>query len=273
MEYLGAAWDLEVGQRAVYERLWAASLPRVDGNLRLLFVLWLALSHSAPVYGLNLLYTAFTRLAPAASERWRFLPGKRASGRLVLKAFVYVTAFHVAAPFIAYAMYPAAIRRMGSEDALFAPSAVPGLGKLAFQLLVCYLCTDATFYWGHRALHVPALYKLIHKQHHEFNVSVGFAAQYAHPLELVLGNVVPVLFGFVAFRMHFVVWCLWTAIALLGTTAAHSGLWYPGATKGFHDWHHSANIGNYGSLPLWDWLCGTDRGWARRRAELAKRFN
>ena len=272
MEFASALWDLQVGQRDVYEALWASTMPLVGGSEQLLFVLWLGLCHSVPVYALNLMYSLFTRLAPGASERWRFLPGKRADRRLVAKAIAYVTAFHLLAPVAAYAMYPSAVRHMGGSAALFDAAGVPGLGKLLFQVVVCYVCTDCTFYWGHRALHVPALYTRIHKQHHEFNVSIGFAAQYAHPVELVVGNVVPVLFGYVLFRMHFAVWCVWTAVALAGTTAAHSGLWYPGSTTGFHDWHHSANIGNYGSLPFWDWLCGTDRGWKKRQAELGRRF-
>ncbi len=32
------------------------------------------------------------------------------------------------------------------------------------QLLLCQLFLEASFYWSHRLLHVPALYKRFHKQ-------------------------------------------------------------------------------------------------------------
>lgn len=43
-------------------------------------------------------------------------------------------------------------------------------------------------YWAHRAMHYGPLYKKIHKLHHEFSAPFGLAAEYAHPIEiLVLG--------------------------------------------------------------------------------------
>lgn len=44
----------------------------------------------------------------------------------------------------------------------------------------------ATDYWAHRALHYGPLYKKIHKLHHEFSAPFGLAAEYAHPLEILI---------------------------------------------------------------------------------------
>ena len=38
------------------------------------------------------------------------------------------------------------------------------------------LTEDFFFYWGHRLMHLPYLYKRIHKQHHEFKNPVSMAA-------------------------------------------------------------------------------------------------
>jgi sterol desaturase/sphingolipid hydroxylase (fatty acid hydroxylase superfamily) len=262
-------WNLQVGQQELYDRVFQWGLDTL-GSERLVFVIFLGLAHSTPVYGLNLLYTLFTNFAPVYSESWRFLPGKRADPALVRRAILYVTGLHIVSPIVAYFLYPYAISYQPTAQLFYAP--VPGVGQILASVALCYLCTDFWFYWGHRLLHTPLFYRTVHKQHHEFTVSIGFAAQYAHPFEIVIGNVYPVMFAMVAFRMHFFVWCLWLAIALAGTTTGHSGLWYPGNAKGYHDWHHSANIGNYGSLPIWDRLCGTGRGWIKRCEGLKTQF-
>lgn len=269
MDFFSQLWNLQVGQQELYDSLWSATTAHVD--VRVAFTLWLGLAHGLPVVLLNAMYTAISRLAPEASEPWRFLPGKRADPALVRRAYWYVATHHVVSVFVAYYIYYPFVMWYTGPTMFTDP--LPGLVKLVCQIGVCYVFTDLLFYWGHRALHTPLLYKRIHKQHHEFTVSCGIAAQYAHPVELIMGNVVPVMFAMVAFRMHFAVWTLWLAIALAGTTVGHSGFWYPSAKTGFHDWHHSANIGNYGSLPFWDWFCSTDRRWAARAAELRARFD
>ena len=40
-------------------------------------------------------------------------------------------------------------------------------------------------------IHHPKLY-WIHKKHHEYHVTITLAAQYAHPIEQLLANTVPV---------------------------------------------------------------------------------
>jgi sterol desaturase/sphingolipid hydroxylase (fatty acid hydroxylase superfamily) len=53
------------------------------------------------------------------------------------------------------------------------------------QMVGCQLFLEASFYWIHRALHHPTLYKHIHKQHHEYKGTIGFATEYATPAEQV----------------------------------------------------------------------------------------
>lgn len=54
---------------------------------------------------------------------------------------------------------------------------------------------DTCFYFSHRSLHTPWLYGKIHKVHHTYNHSISFTADYAHPLEFLFGNIVPVSMG------------------------------------------------------------------------------
>jgi sterol desaturase/sphingolipid hydroxylase (fatty acid hydroxylase superfamily) len=44
------------------------------------------------------------------------------------------------------------------------------------------------FYWFHRLLHVPFMFRYVHSKHHEFIEPIGVAALYAHPIEHFLAN-------------------------------------------------------------------------------------
>jgi sterol desaturase/sphingolipid hydroxylase (fatty acid hydroxylase superfamily) len=118
------------------------------------------------------------------------------------------------------------------------------------------------------------LYALIHKQHHRFVTTCSWAAEFAHPVELLVGNVLPVLsgpliLGALGAPAHPTELFIWLVLALTSTCQGHSGLWYPGATRGFHDIHHSFNSGEFGTLTEWDAICGTDVVWRREKAKQA----
>uniref|UniRef100_A0A1I8J2R8 Fatty acid hydroxylase domain-containing protein n=1 Tax=Macrostomum lignano TaxID=282301 RepID=A0A1I8J2R8_9PLAT len=51
------------------------------------------------------------------------------------------------------------------------------------------------FYYCHRWLHSPSLYKRVHKLHHEWQAPVAAVAMYAHPVEFLLSNLLPVMAG------------------------------------------------------------------------------
>jgi len=127
---------------------------------------------------------------------------------------------------------------------------------------------DTLFYWAHRGLHHKSIYKYIHKQHHMFKVNIGVAAEYAHPVEDVIANLIPTLFGCVFMGSHAIVLWSWLVLRLMETIDAHSGydfsfspfslLPFQGGARR-HDFHHSRNVGCYGSFMIfWDWICGTD---------------
>lgn len=73
------------------------------------------------------------------------------------------------------------------------------------------LVEDFAFYWSHRMLHTPYLYKKVHKVHHEFNNTVSIAATYAHPVEYFFGNLLPTSYGFMILgnKCHMVTYLIW----------------------------------------------------------------
>jgi sterol desaturase/sphingolipid hydroxylase (fatty acid hydroxylase superfamily) len=52
-----------------------------------------------------------------------------------------------------------------------------------FQFWAMNILHTTMFYWIHRALHIPFLYRTIHKQHHEFKETANPVSDYFHPIE------------------------------------------------------------------------------------------
>ncbi len=140
---------------------------------------------------------------------------------------------------------------------------------LAFPLML--FMHDTYFYWMHRLIHHPALFKYVHLLHHRSTNPSPWAAYAFHPLEAVLevGIVVLFLFTIPIHKIHLPVFFLFMIIY---NVYGHTG-WelYP---KGFnkhwlgkwintsvnHNQHHQFFKGNYGLYFLfWDRWMGTLR--------------
>jgi sterol desaturase/sphingolipid hydroxylase (fatty acid hydroxylase superfamily) len=150
--------------------------------------------------------------------------------------------------------------------------AVPALlGYLLFaQVVNCW-----GFYWSHRLLHHPSLY-WIHKRHHAYTGTIGFAAEYAHPIEQILSNQGPTVLGCLLVGSHQLVWFVWLTSRLKETYEGHSGYCFKGSLlervgllsgsgSPYHDFHHSMNSGNFAGAngEYLDWFFGTQAAWAK----------
>ena len=147
------------------------------------------------------------------------------------------------------------------------PPARKWLLDIALQIVGC----DALFYWIHRTLHHPLLYRTLHKKHHEFRATTIWASEHFGEVDFVL-NVLPGVIPALLLGAHFAVLMAFTVIRQWQTVQSHSGydlpfdpfnrgVFHGGARR--HDFHHTHNHGCYSDfLPFWDWLCGTDRKYA-----------
>ena len=141
---------------------------------------------------------------------------------------------------------------------------------LAASITFFMFCEDFVFYWSHRFLHLKFIYPYIHKMHHTHNTTVGIAAEYAHPIEFVLGNMLPTSAGIILLgpNVHLLTVWAWYAIRFGETLDGHCGYefsWSPyrlipfSGSAEYHDFHHAVNIGNYGSFfSIWDSVFGTN---------------
>jgi sterol desaturase/sphingolipid hydroxylase (fatty acid hydroxylase superfamily) len=100
---------------------------------------------------------------------------------------------------------------------------------------------------------------------------VSIAAEYAHPIEFAISNHWPFFSGLflLGSKTHFSVLIIWSLFRLIETTDDHSGYEFPwsvfrllpfGGDATYHDFHHSKNVGNYGSFTtIWDSLFNTNK--------------
>jgi len=140
------------------------------------------------------------------------------------------------------------------------------------SILAYLLLHDAWFYWTHRWMHRPALFRAAHAVHHASKPPTAWAAMSFHPLEAITGAVViPVLVLLIP--IHFAALGLVLLImTIMGVTnhmgweifphrLVHSGLGNWLITASHHSQHHEQYTCNFGLyFRFWDHLCRTDRG-------------
>ncbi|KAL4939809.1 hypothetical protein BDV06DRAFT_198072 [Aspergillus oleicola] len=139
-------------------------------------------------------------------------------------------------------------------------AALPSLRDIIKQLFLASIIQEIIFYHAHRALHHPYFYRKIHKKHHEFTTPVALAALYAHPIEYVASNILPVALPPYILGSHVVLFWLHLAWALVLAIVAHCGYELPSVSKWkmtVHDMHHEFSRGNYGTIGLCDVIYGT----------------
>lgn len=127
----------------------------------------------------------------------------------------------------------------------------------------------------HRMSHIKhksfPVYQWIHKWHHEFSKPVSIANQYAHPIEHAFVNTLSFLSGMLILgnKLHVSMLMAWGIIRVFETHDGHSGYEFPwspfrlipfGGDATYHDFHHSKNVGNYGSfMTIWDSVFNTNK--------------
>ncbi len=138
--------------------------------------------------------------------------------------------------------------------------------------LVYLLLHDAWFYWTHRWMHRPRLFRAAHAVHHASRPPTAWAAMSFHPLEAITGAVViPALVLLIPIHVGGL-FAVLTVMTVMGVTnhmgwelfprrlvEGRAGAWL--ITASHHQRHHQQYGCNYGLyFRFWDRLCGTDRG-------------
>jgi len=151
----------------------------------------------------------------------------------------------------------------------------------ATTLLSMGIIHEFGFYWTHRLMHMyPSLYKY-HKVHHEYKQNNVLSAQHFHPIDFLISIALPAILTTEIVRPHGFAQLQFGLWLLTANFDDHLGYafpwaavrWFPwSAGTDAHEYHHSVNMGCYGSkLSLWDWVFGTDNvynEWRKKRWSL-----
>jgi len=147
-----------------------------------------------------------------------------------------------------------------------------GYGWLLLSLLLAMLVHETYYYWLHRWMHRPKIYRIVHKVHHDSIVTSPWTSFSFHPLESALQAIVVPALVFVL-PMHYAVVVLLLTLMTVSATINHLdieiypkgaarhwlGRWFIGATH--HSLHHAEFRSNYGLyFTFWDKWMGTESG-------------
>ncbi|SDX00396.1 C-5 sterol desaturase [Hydrobacter penzbergensis] len=139
-------------------------------------------------------------------------------------------------------------------------------GYWLFSICFLFVFHDAWFYWTHRLLHNPFLFRRIHYIHHYSNDPNPFSSFSMHPAEAIVLN------GWVfvtalLIPIHFLTFAVFQVVSTILNIVGHLG--YEVYPKGFldswffwkttsthHNLHHSTSNSNYGlNFTWWDkWM-------------------
>lgn len=146
------------------------------------------------------------------------------------------------------------------------------LWYLPLSLFLYLFLHDTWFYWTHRWMHRPALFKIAHAVHHASRPPTAWAAMSFHPIEAITGaGVIPALVFFVPIHVAMLGLVL-TVMTIMGVTNHMGWEMFPRAlvhsrlggwliTASHHQRHHEAYSCNYGLyFRFWDKICRTDQG-------------
>ncbi|KAJ5675495.1 sterol desaturase [Penicillium macrosclerotiorum] len=216
-------------------------------------------------------YMLIDVLFPKFSQRHKIQGPRRQPTRQEILHCIKISLFN---NFISIAMHGTMLYIAGGFDhsMMNFDATIPSLKTFIGDFVFALLAREISFYYVHRAFHHPRIYAYVHKMHHKYITPVAFAAEYAHPIEHILANVLPVTLPLYLKGAHglsimaFVTFELWEA------AADHSGydfLKLPPAE--LHDLHHEKFRVNYGTIGLMDWIHGTDTvGWDRKEGKVDK---
>lgn len=139
------------------------------------------------------------------------------------------------------------------------------------SFIVVLLLHDAYFYWTHRWMHHPKIFRPFHLLHHESIYTTPFTS---HAFDIPEGVVQGLFFLLIALFLpvHWTIIPIFFSLSMMNNVYGHLGYDFLGRLKhrfpftflndpSSHGWHHVQVDGNYSVyFNFWDRIMGTWRG-------------
>lgn len=131
------------------------------------------------------------------------------------------------------------------------------------SLIIYMLLQETYYYWIHRWMHIPGIFRIVHKVHHDSKISSPFTAFSFHPLEALLQAIlIPILLMIIPIHLYVIIVLL--TIMSISSVVNHLDIeiypegsqnnfskWVIGATH--HAQHHQRYKYNFGLyFTIWD---------------------
>ncbi len=161
---------------------------------------------------------------------------------------------------------------LGSQYGIFrlTTDLPPSTSYILVDLVVLILIHDAYFYWVHRWMHSPRLFRRVHRTHHKSKTPTPWAAYSFAPSEAVIeAGILPLVALFMP--LHQLTVILFMTHMIVRNVIGHAGIelfprWWLDApvlrwitTTTHHDLHHSHGGHNFGLyFTWWDRWMGTE---------------
>jgi lathosterol oxidase len=159
--------------------------------------------------------------------------------------------------------------KMGNT-ALYSDVSVFGWPYLFLSIALYLFLHDTYFYWTHRLMHHPAIFRVVHWVHHESRQPTPWAGFSFHPWESIIGAIIlPILVFFIPIHVGAILFIL--VLMTVVSVTNHSGYeiipdswlkgpvgrhWISAAHHNLHHLNYRCNFALY--FRFWDKLMGTD---------------
>lgn len=171
--------------------------------------------------------------------------------------------------FVVVGLFISVLNKMGYTH-FYRDIADYGWGYFILSIVIMVFLHDTYFYWAHRLMHHPKIYKYAHQIHHQSINPTPWAAFSFHPIEgFIEAGIVPIIV--LIMPVHGLALFIFLLFSTVLNVLGHLGfeiypkgftknkwLWWNN-TSTHHNMHHSLFNCNYGLyFNFWDRLMGTN---------------
>lgn len=143
------------------------------------------------------------------------------------------------------------------------------LWYVPISLFIYMIVQETYYYWMHRWMHIPRVFKIVHKVHHDSKISSPFTAFSFHPFEAILQAILlPIMIMFIPIHLYVLIFLL--VIMSISSVINHLDIEvYPRSWKNtfsryvigatHHSLHHRFYKNNFGLyFTFWDLFSKTE---------------